>query len=131
MDFVKFDNLNQELKIVRTNIHWENRASDNWNEKWSWILNENQKTNKKIWKIIKENKEIIIKPDEKFYNSKVSLEFQPENINQNLFVNNERKQWPKSILTTNENYGRFGWMPLESGGPYFERKSYFSKLKKC
>lgn len=131
MDFVNSENLNQELKIIRENVHWEKRAYDNWSGQWSWMLNENAKTNCKIFEIIKENKEIIIKPDEKFYNSKVSSAFYPENINENSFVQNMEKEKPKINSTTNQNYGRLGWMPLESGGPYFERKSYFSKLKIC
>lgn len=128
---VRYDNLNQELKIVRKNVYWEKRAYTNWNDKWSWILKENENTNKKIYEIIKENEEIIIKPEEKFYNSKVSLTFHPKNHKENLFENNMEKEWPKINSTTNQNYGRFGWMPLESGGPYLERKSYFSKLKTC
>lgn len=112
------------IEIVKEHVHHERVARKGWPIEHLWLIDENEKIIKAALPLYDELLEQLKVTGDPHYNPKAT-----ERMLKKRTMDLQKKSWPKLHRTFNENYGRFGWLPLESGGPYVRRFCY-TKLNK-
>ena len=138
---------NQELQLNRSYLEKEENHKYNWGKRWHWLIYENIKTKKLIEQVFIENKNIFIRKDDPYYNTKLNVHIldklqkndlidKDKNVDKNIDKDidkdtdkdtNKKKTHLKYLTeTTNEEYGHLGWEPIEPVDRTLQRRPYFS-----